>query len=505
MFCRTKRLHVASLLCVAVALALLHAAPAAALPRVLIMGDSVTRDYLPYAAALLRDTATLTRAVDSGSDTDTLRRTVTWCIGEGGWDVIHFNTGLHDCLLQPDGQTRIPVDRYEDNLHVIVTQLRATGARLVWATTTPMAADDTRRNTDIIVYNAAAARVMDDHGIPTNDLYACIYPRVAELQVPHDAHFTPRGRELLGGQAARGIQAALGLPLNGLPAPPAQVLVSPLAPRTIHDLQGAASGGVSWYARDLRYDYSWRKSRDGERTWGPGPRTALLSASETTRGETWRLLARSVDGASVGKWVASASVTIANTPPPAPMWIRITPSAPAANEDLRATAGVPTDMDGDRLTFRYQWWQSPDRVTWTAGPADVVLSRSETRIGDYWKVSARCHDGYAVGPPAFSVPVRIGRVPALAMTATASSRGAVVCVTLNLTAAVQIEGTVCNLAGRTVAVLPERDLPGGLSTWLWNGLSSHGTPAPSGSYLLVLQARRGGDSASVTCPLQLSR
>lgn len=61
-------------------------------------------------------------------------------------------------------------------------------------------------------------------------------------------------------------------------------------------------------------------------------------------------------------------------------------------------------------------------------------------------------------------------------------------VTVNLTEAACVQMVVCNLAGRTVAVLPEQALPDGTSTLLWSGCAASGTRVPAGSYLLRLTA-----------------
>lgn len=62
-------------------------------------------------------------------------------------------------------------------------------------------------------------------------------------------------------------------------------------------------------------------------------------------------------------------------------------------------------------------------------------------------------------------------------------------VTVDLTEAAKVQLTVCNLAGRTVAALPEQALAAGRSTLLWAGRSTGGTRVPAGSYLLRLTAR----------------
>ncbi len=54
-------------------------------------------------------------------------------LGDGKWDVIHFNFGIHDRAAKPAD--------YEQRLETIVTRLKATGAKLIWASTTPIPPD----------------------------------------------------------------------------------------------------------------------------------------------------------------------------------------------------------------------------------------------------------------------------------------------------------------------------------------------------------------------------
>ena len=100
--------------------------------------------------------------------------------------------------------------QYEERLEKIVARLQKTGAKLVWASSTPIPKDDAKKLTpESIVDNAIAARVMQKHGIAVDDLFTIITPHLATAQTPHDAHFTSKGYQLLGGQVAESIKASL--------------------------------------------------------------------------------------------------------------------------------------------------------------------------------------------------------------------------------------------------------------------------------------------------------
>jgi acyl-CoA thioesterase-1 len=117
--------------------------------------------------------------------------------------VIHFNFGIHDRAT--------PVADYTGRLEKIVERLTKTGAKLVWATTTPIpdVPAQTQTAASIVERNAAAAAFMEKHGVAIDDLFTFITPRLAEAQLPNDVHFKPEGYDLLGGQVAESIRAAL--------------------------------------------------------------------------------------------------------------------------------------------------------------------------------------------------------------------------------------------------------------------------------------------------------
>jgi len=83
------------------------------------------------------------------------------------------------------------------------------------------------------------------------------------------------------------------------------------------------------------------------------------------------------------------------------------------------------------------------------------------------------------------------------------TKGDVTEITVNLTSAANVSAVITNLAGRTIAVLPNQDLQAGLSTLLWNGRSANGSRVPAGQYLVRLQAtNEDGNSASCIAPLR---
>ena len=176
-----------------------------ALPRVLLIGDSVSRGYTLAVRKAMTGKANVHRAPENcGPTANGLKKLDVW-LGNGKWDVIHFNFGIHDRAT--------PAADYEQRLETIVTRLQATGAKVIWATTTPVP-PDTKDGPiaaqQIVEKNEIAARVMAKHGVVVDDLFAFITPHLSTAQNPKDVHFTGPGYDLLGGQVAASISAALG-------------------------------------------------------------------------------------------------------------------------------------------------------------------------------------------------------------------------------------------------------------------------------------------------------
>jgi arylsulfatase len=200
------------------------------LPNVLLIGDSISIGYtrevrkaLLGRANVFRPMRTDGKSPDNCGDTAIGLKNIDRWLGERRWDVIHFNWGLWDlCYRHPasksqgnrdkvNGQVSTTPADYERQLEQLVTRLKATGARLIWASTTLVPEGEAGRFPgDDVKYNAIAARVMARHGIEVNDLHALTRTFEPELFVkPGDVHFTAEGSQRLATQVAEKIAAAL--------------------------------------------------------------------------------------------------------------------------------------------------------------------------------------------------------------------------------------------------------------------------------------------------------
>lgn len=190
------------------------------LPRVLLLGDSISIGYTLDVREALDGTANVHRPAENcGPTTRGLERLDAW-LGDGPWDVIHANFGLHDLKFvdeqgrntSPDlGHRQVPLDQYEENLGRILSRLEQTGASVIFATTTPVPPGEPQREEgDELRYNEVARRVAERHGVTVNDLHAFIAPKFEAVAIrPGNVHFTAEGSDLLGNRVAEVIEEAL--------------------------------------------------------------------------------------------------------------------------------------------------------------------------------------------------------------------------------------------------------------------------------------------------------
>ena len=192
------------------------------LPRVLLIGDSISIGYTVPVQTMMSGKANVHRApTNCGPTTKGVKELDKW-IGKQSWDVIHFNWGLHDLkYMGPQGQNladpkaadshqQVPPADYEKHLRQLVTRLQKTGATLVWCHTTPVPTGCKGRVVgDSEKYNAIAARIMKEQQIMVHDLYGFCKPQLKQIQRPANVHFTPAGSKALGQQVVKHIEKAI--------------------------------------------------------------------------------------------------------------------------------------------------------------------------------------------------------------------------------------------------------------------------------------------------------
>jgi len=190
-----------------------------ALPRVLIIGDSISIGYTLPLRAALDGIANVHRPPTNCAHTWKGLESIDRWLGEGKWDLIHFNWGLHDLkyvdeegklALPPKGKQVSTISEYSANLDKLVQRLNETGPTLIWRPTTPVPEGAQGRvPADLAKYNAAAWEVIQRHGIEVDGMNAFIRDHNVPHVRPDNVHFSKDFSALLAGNTAELIRRTL--------------------------------------------------------------------------------------------------------------------------------------------------------------------------------------------------------------------------------------------------------------------------------------------------------
>ena len=186
------------------------------LPRVLIVGDSISIGYTTRVRRLLEGVANIHRPATNCRWSAFGNEHIEEWVGDSKWDVIHFNFGLWDWYGWAQEKKATP-ESYAKNLEGIVEKLKAkTDAELVFAVTTPPCVGPEKKVRIVVSearaqeFNDAARVVMEKHGVRINNLYdAVLKERERYQKGPEDVHYTDEGRDILAAQVAATIRSSL--------------------------------------------------------------------------------------------------------------------------------------------------------------------------------------------------------------------------------------------------------------------------------------------------------
>ncbi|HTR40252.1 MAG TPA: SGNH/GDSL hydrolase family protein [Pseudomonadales bacterium] len=183
------------------------------LPRVLLIGDSITRAYYPAVEKRLAGKAYVGRLSSSAFISDpVLLEQIKMVLTQYQFDVIHFNNGMHGWQ---HGEKE-----YEQAFPIYLETIKkyAPNAKLIWANTTPLkispslSPDNSTQATDdrIAERNAIAAKFMQANGIPIEDLNT---PMQGHPEYHMDnVHFNEQGIAIQSAQVAADVLKLLEQP-----------------------------------------------------------------------------------------------------------------------------------------------------------------------------------------------------------------------------------------------------------------------------------------------------
>ena len=180
------------------------------LPRVLLIGDSITRGYYSEVEKRLAGKAFVARLTTSAFLTDPmLNQQIALVLDNTKFDLIHFNNGMHGWQHSEEAYRKA----FPGFLATI--QKHAPGAKLIWAATTPLRESTNTpprnpraaSNERVAARNAIALEFTKAQNIPLNDLNALVQSHPEHHS--DDVHFNREGIAIQAEKVASQIEKFL--------------------------------------------------------------------------------------------------------------------------------------------------------------------------------------------------------------------------------------------------------------------------------------------------------
>ncbi|MBE6562057.1 MAG: SGNH/GDSL hydrolase family protein [Ruminococcaceae bacterium] len=195
--------------------------------KVLLIGDSIRKGYDKSVAHMLSSFAeTYYPEENCRFASYTLRFIHEWPAKCGvkpeEVDVVHWNTGLWDCLVLFDDGPHTPIAAYTECIERLCRRMKLVfpNAKCIFATSTPVDEEGwkepskwLRRNADIRAYNAAAAEIAKKYGMAVNDLFGLLENAPRDWHSDQTHFYTMPATVKLTRQVAGAICAELGCDL----------------------------------------------------------------------------------------------------------------------------------------------------------------------------------------------------------------------------------------------------------------------------------------------------
>lgn len=178
--------------------------------KVCLLGDSVRLQYQPMTEDLLgEDFEVFGPKENCRFAKFTLRGLFDWAEDMRGSRIVHWNNGMWDiCNLFGDGLFSSE-EEYVSNILRIADILLARHEVVIFATTTPVKAENRyNRLEDIKHYNDLIVPKLQEKGVLINDLYALTAADIDRYVAEDTLHLSEEGIALCAKQVAEVIKAA---------------------------------------------------------------------------------------------------------------------------------------------------------------------------------------------------------------------------------------------------------------------------------------------------------
>lgn len=175
------------------------------LPRILLIGDSITRGYQDKVRDMFRskfyvDYLATSYAIDS----DLYMNLITSFITESRYHIIHFNYGLHGKLISEEV--------YENQVNLIIKKIKSVSpySKVVLALTTSVCCENVNKYDEtwediISKRNYILKRIAEDNGFLMNDLYKISIDMAYENRLADGFHYTDQGYSKLADNVVKTI------------------------------------------------------------------------------------------------------------------------------------------------------------------------------------------------------------------------------------------------------------------------------------------------------------
>jgi hypothetical protein len=173
------------------------------LPRILLVGDSICNGYQSFVRDELAGTAYVAFCATSKCVTDkSYLRQLAFILDEYNYSIVHFNNGLHS--LTTDNRN------WEISLRAAIKLIKekAPNAKIIWASSTPL--KDIELTAKARELNALASKVMEEEGIPTDDLFSLMDPLDRDTNWSDTFHFKEATKEMQAKAVAECVRQVLG-------------------------------------------------------------------------------------------------------------------------------------------------------------------------------------------------------------------------------------------------------------------------------------------------------
>ena len=194
-----------------------------------LLGDSIRMGYEKYVQETLPEYKILSPNENCRFSSYMLNSLRFWLPSFEKPDIIHFNAGLWDtaCLYVDDGPF-IKKDEYVKNILSIARELKRYNVPVIFATTTPVNAEDIsavatpsidapdaetvfkQDNKRIKEYNDAVVIELRKQGIIINDLFSLVIDDRAKYICSDGIHMNEEGVKVIGNSVVENIKKYIG-------------------------------------------------------------------------------------------------------------------------------------------------------------------------------------------------------------------------------------------------------------------------------------------------------